>query len=69
MFTASNNKRSLETDCGYLKSKSGTGAQVKWDKSDQCVYWNRHYIGGSFAQLAENEIMIFSVSVAAGAGC
>ena len=32
-------------ECGYLKSKSGTGAQVKWDKSDKCVYWNGHYIG------------------------
>ena len=32
-------------ECGYLKSKSGTGAQVKWDKSDKCVYWNGHFVG------------------------
>lgn len=41
-------------ECGYLKSKSGTGAQVKWDKSDKCVYWNGHYIG--HAQTSEEAV-------------
>ena len=42
---SNNSQAALQMECGYLKSKSGTGAQVKWDKSDKCVYWNGHYIG------------------------
>lgn len=42
---ATNTDRSFGMECGYLKSKSGTGAQVRWDKSDKCVYWNGHLIG------------------------
>jgi hypothetical protein len=37
--------KGADMECGWVKSPSGRGAEVKWNTQDKCVYWNGHYIG------------------------
>ena len=34
-----------EMECGWVKTPSGKGAEVKWNPQDKCVYWDGHFIG------------------------
>jgi hypothetical protein len=43
MYLSERNQEDME--CGFVKTPSGTGAEVKWNPQDTCVYWKGHYIG------------------------